>query len=79
MTGLAYDGSNLVLFAENNGAVALIEATKDGWKEHGRMTMPKASKQRRPQGKVWAPPVVANGKLFLRDQELLFCFDIKAK
>ena len=43
------------------------------------MMMPKASKLRQPQGKVWAPPVVANGKLFLRDQELLFCFDVKAK
>ena len=28
---------------------------------------------------IWAHPVVANGKLYLRDHELLFCFDIAAK
>jgi hypothetical protein len=74
---MTYADGRFYLFAENNGAAALVEATRDGWKEHGRMTMPKASMQRQKQGKVWAPPVVANGKLFLRDQELLFCFDIK--
>lgn len=76
---VTFADDRLYLFAENNGAAALIEASKDGWKEHGRLTLPKASKLRAPQGKVWAPPVVANGKLFLRDQELLFCFDVKAK
>jgi len=26
---------------------------------------------------VWTNPVIANGRLYLRDQELIFCFDIK--
>jgi hypothetical protein len=34
---------------------------------------------RPPRGQIWTPPVVANGKLYLRDQDLLFCFDVKAK
>lgn len=75
---VTYADGRLYLFAENNGAAALIEASKDGWKETGRLALPKQSKLRAPQGKVWAPPVVANGKLYLRDQELLFCFDVKA-
>ena len=29
--------------------------------------------------KAWAHPVVANGKLYLRDQGLLLCYDISAK
>jgi hypothetical protein len=29
-------------------------------------------------GRIWTPPVVCGGKLFLRDQELIFCFDVKA-
>jgi hypothetical protein len=57
----------------------LIEASADGWKERGRLKLPKASKQRQPQGRIWTPPVVANGKLYLRDQEFLFCFDVKGK
>jgi hypothetical protein len=24
-------------------------------------------------------PVIANGKLYLRDQELIFCFDVSSK
>ena len=30
-------------------------------------------------GRVWTHPVVANGRLYLRDQELVFCYDVKAK
>jgi hypothetical protein len=30
----------------------------------------------KPSGKVWTPPVIANGRLYLRDQEFLFCFNI---
>jgi hypothetical protein len=35
--------------------------------------------QRKPNGKIWTPPVVAGGKLFFRDQELIVCFDVDAK
>jgi len=27
---------------------------------------------------AWTHPVIANGKLYLRDQDLLFCYDVKA-
>ena len=39
--------------------------------------LPEASKLRKPSGRVWTYPVIANGKLYLRDQELLFCYDVK--
>jgi hypothetical protein len=35
--------------------------------------------QRNPKGKVWTHPVVANGRLYLRDQELLFSYDVSGK
>ena len=28
---------------------------------------------------AWAHPVLANGKLYIRDQDTLFCYDVKAK
>ena len=34
---------------------------------------------RRSQQNSWSHPVVANGKLYLRDQDLLLCYDVKAK
>lgn len=76
---VTFADGRLYLVAENTGAAALVEATKDGWKEAGRLALPKASMLRQKQGKIWTPPVVSNGKLYLRDQELLFCFDVKAQ
>ena len=28
---------------------------------------------------IWTHPVVANGRLYLRDQELIFCYEVSAK
>lgn len=39
--------------------------------------LPETSKLRRPSGKSWTHPVIANGKLYLRDQELLYCYEVK--
>lgn len=67
----------LYCFSETDGTVALIDASPAGWKEHGRFKMPKQTGIRSPRGKIWTHPVIANGKLYLRDQDLIFCFDIK--
>ncbi len=67
----------LICLEESSGTVALVEASPAGWKEHGRFKLTPQTTQRNPKGKVWTHPVVSNGKLYLRDQELLFCFDIK--
>lgn len=73
----------LYCLEESNGKapaqVVLIEASPKGWKEHGRFTLGPQTTQRSPKGRIWTHPVVANGKLYLRDQELIFCFDVKAK
>jgi len=29
--------------------------------------------------KIWTHPVIANGKLYVRDQDTLFCYDVKKK
>ncbi len=64
---------------ENSGTVALIEVSDKGWNEKGRFKLTPQTEQRNPKGKVWTHPVVSDGKLYLRDQELLFCFDVKGK
>jgi outer membrane protein assembly factor BamB len=68
----------LYLLEENSGTVVLIEASPDGWKEHGRFKLDPQTTQRSPKGKIWTHPVVSNGRLYLRDQELLFSFDVKS-
>lgn len=53
--------------------VALIEATPEAYREHGRFAPPDRSKF-----KAWPHPIVANGAMYLRDQNVLQCFDVSA-
>jgi outer membrane protein assembly factor BamB len=60
--------------AETTPKVALVEATPDGYKEKGRFDQPDHGN--RP---AWPHPVVANGRLYLRDGNVLLCYDVKAE
>ena len=72
---VAYADGRLYLRSEGgDGEVALVEASSDGYKEHGRLKQPDRSKS-----PSWAHPVIAGGKLYLRDMDVLLCYDIKAK
>lgn len=64
---------------EKTGAVVLAAASPKGWKESGRFTLDPQSKIRSPKGHVWTHPVISHGKLYLRDQELVYCYDISGK
>jgi len=72
----AADG-RLYLLAERGGDCVLLEPDPAGWREAGRFTLPKQSSNRKFRGGIWTHPVVAGGRLYLRDQELLFCFDVR--
>ena len=69
----------LYCYDENDGTTVLIEASTSGWKESGRFRIPQQSKLKKPGGHIWTPPVVAGGRLFLRDQEFVFCYDVRSK
>jgi outer membrane protein assembly factor BamB len=60
---------------EQPAFVALVEATPDGYKAKGRFEQPDHGKDK----PAWPHPVVANGRLYLRDQGVLLCYDVKAK
>ena len=64
---------------EGRGDVALATASPNGWKQHGKFRLNPQSKTRSRRGKIWTHPVVANGKLYLRDQEHVYCYNISAK
>jgi outer membrane protein assembly factor BamB len=63
--------------AEKGGIVVLVEPTPAAWTEKGRLKLPQESKNRPTSGGLWTHPVVANGRLYVRDQELLHCYDVK--
>lgn len=75
---IAYADGRFYLQAERSGEIVLIAATTDGWKEHGRFRLEPQSSNRKPDGAIWVHPVISNGKLYLRDQEHISCFDISA-
>ena len=62
----------LYLFSEQ-GMVGLAEANPEEYLEHGRFQIRTGSLP------TWTHPVVANGKLFLRDQDALYAYDVRAK
>lgn len=64
------------LLEEKTGTVVLIDASPRGWEEKGRFVLEPQSEERNTKGKVWTHPVVSNGKLFLRDQQYLHCYDV---
>jgi outer membrane protein assembly factor BamB len=67
---LTFADGHLYLFSENN-VVGLAEATPEGYKEKGRFTI---EDQGRPS---WAHPVVCEGKLYIRNQGVLACYDVR--
>jgi outer membrane protein assembly factor BamB len=77
---VAYADGHLYIHGEN-GDIALVEATPEGYREKGRFTPP-APPKRRQQGpypeKAWAYPAIANGRLYIRDIGTLWAYDIKA-
>ncbi len=78
---IGYADGRFYCFEEktSNGSCILIEASPAGWKEVGRLKLPENSSLNRGQGMVWPPPVIANGKLYLRDLDLIYCFDVSGK
>lgn len=62
---------------ETDGTIALVEASPKGWKMVSSFKLEAQSSQRKPQGRIWTHPVIAGGKLYLRDQEFISCYDIK--
>jgi outer membrane protein assembly factor BamB len=61
-------------YRTEKGTALLIEPNPKQYVERGRFDQPDRSTQ-----PAWAHPVIANGKLYLRDQDLLLCYDVKAQ
>jgi outer membrane protein assembly factor BamB len=63
-------GSHLV-FRYQDGVVALIEATPDEFRLKATFNTPSSG------GDSWSHPVISNGKLFLREKDTLWAYDIR--
>jgi len=69
---LVYADGNLYALSEN-GVVGLIEATPTGYREKGRFRIQQDSLP------TWTHPIIAGGRLYLRDQETIYAYDVMEK
>jgi outer membrane protein assembly factor BamB len=69
---LVYADGNLYAFSEN-GVVGLVEATPAGYREKGRFRIKQDSLP------TWTHPVIAGGRLYLRDQDTIYAYDVREK
>ena len=69
---LAYADGHLYAFSEN-GVVGLVEANPDWVQEKGRFSIQQGSLP------TWAHPVVAGGRLYIRDQDTIYAYDVREK
>ncbi len=67
---LIFADGMLYVFSERH-EIALVEANPNEYREHGRF---KIESHGRPS---WAHPIVAGGKLYLRDQESIVAYQLK--
>jgi outer membrane protein assembly factor BamB len=61
-------------YRDEDGPMLLVEANPKEYVELGRFNQPD-----RKGAPAWQHPAIANGKLYLRDQDVLLCYDIKKK
>jgi outer membrane protein assembly factor BamB len=63
-----------IYYRTEEGPIVLIEPSRKEFLARGRFVQPE-----RTDKPAWAHPVIANGKLYIRDQDTLFCYDVKPK
>lgn len=63
----------LLYCRDENGPISLVEATPDGFKLKGRFEQPDRSERN-----SWPHLVIANGVMYVRDQDVLLAYDVRA-
>ncbi len=71
---ICFADRRLYVRGHSSNEIALAEPSPSGYREKGRFKQPNRSSTQ-----AWPHPVVANGGLYLRDQQNLFCFEVAAK
>ena len=72
-----YADGKLILLDETKGTVALVEASSKEWNELSRFTLSPQTDKRAPRGRVWTHIVISNGKMYVRDQDILVAYNVK--
>jgi len=58
---------------DEKGPISLVEATPEGFRMKGRFQQPGRSNKN-----AWPHLVIADGRMYVRDQDALLCYDVRA-
>jgi outer membrane protein assembly factor BamB len=61
-----------IYFRYQNGALILVDASPDGYVERGSFELPEIN------GPSWPHLAIADGQLYVREQDILYCYDLRA-
>jgi len=73
---IAYADGLLYCYNDEEATLWLVEPSRESFKKVSELKLPETTIIDRGSGAIWAHPVIADGTLYLRDQELIFAFDI---
>lgn len=73
---IAYADGRLYCYGDKEGKLYLVEPNREQVKVVGSLELPEQTEIARKSGAIWAHPVIANQMLIIRDQDLIFAFDI---
>ncbi len=73
---IAFADGMLYCYNDSDGSCILAEATRDGWKPKGELTLPAKTELPRGKGAIWAHPIISDGMLFIRDLDLMYAYSI---
>lgn len=76
---ICYADGRLYCYNDEDGTVILAAPSREGWQPKGKLELPRETELARNKGAIWAHPVVADKTLIIRDQDLIFAFDIAAE
>ena len=68
---VTFADGHLYILGENN-VVGLAEATPSGYREKGRFEIPDKGYP------SWSHPVITGGRLYVRNQDVMLAYDVKA-
>lgn len=74
---VVYADGKLYCLTEGDGECSLVEATEKEFREVSKFKLDPQTTQRNPQGRIWTHPVISNGRLYLRDQDVICCYKLK--
>lgn len=73
---IAIADGRLYCYSDKDGVCQLVEPNREQFSLRGKVTLPRQTSLPRDKGAIWAHPVIAGGMLLIRDQDLLYAYDI---